>query len=243
VYPHEFDVFYKVLERGIGTKNLSKIVPGDMIRIIAPLGSRYNLMELREQGIEEVHVIGGGVGMAPLVFLVQALRFYSFKVKAFVGISTIEFLKHTDDYYKHSFTEETKYAKIYYDDLIDIGLSENDIYISCEKKTTEAPGIKNLFIGNISDYYKEYLSEKMNGKKQAAFSCGPTLMMREINRICKENKIPLKVLLEKRMACGIGVCFSCVCQIKNEKGDYQNMKVCVDGPVFNAEDVKELNDE
>ena len=241
VYPYEFDVFYKVLERGIGTKNLSKIVSGDIIRIIAPLGSRYNLRELREQGIEEVHVIGGGVGMAPLVFLVQALRFFSFKIKAFVGISSIEFLKHSDDYYKHSFTEETKYAKIYYDDLIDIGLTENDIYISCEEKTDEAPGIKNLFIGNISDYYKQFLSQKSNGKGSIAFSCGPTLMMKEVNSICKEYKIPLKVLLEKRMACGIGVCFSCICQIKSKDGDYQNMKVCVDGPIFDAKDVKELN--
>jgi NAD(P)H-flavin reductase len=251
VYPYEFDIFYKVLEKGVGTKNLTRLKPsfkgkagsGDMIRIIAPLGTRYDLRKIREEGIENIHVIGGGVGMAPLVFLIQSLKFYSFKIKAFVGISSIEFLKYPDDYYKNSFIEQTKDVKIYYDDLMDTGLSEDDTYVSCEKEIEAAQGIKNLYSGNISDYYKQFLAKNRNHNKTVAFSCGPTLMMKEINKICQEYKIPLKVLLEKRMACGIGVCFSCVCRVKDKTGDYHNSKVCVDGPIYNAEDVKELNDE
>jgi NAD(P)H-flavin reductase len=251
VYPYEFDIFYKVLEKGVGTKNLTRLKPslkgtqksGDMIRIIAPLGSRYNLKELREKGIEEVHVIGGGVGMAPLIFLIQSLKFFSFKIKAFVGISSIEFLKYSDDYYKHSFIEQAKDARIYYDDLIDIGLSEEDIYISCEKETDESQGIKNLFFGNIADYYRDVIAGSGDRNKRIAFSCGPTLMLKAINKICRQYYIPLKVLLEKRMACGIGVCFSCVCQVRDQSGDYHYSKVCMDGPIYNAEDVKELNNE
>jgi dihydroorotate dehydrogenase electron transfer subunit len=45
------------------------------------------------------------------------------------------------------------------------------------------------------------------------------------------------------MACGIGVCFSCVCQVRDQSGDYHYSKVCMDGPIYNAEDVKELNNE
>jgi NAD(P)H-flavin reductase len=251
VYPYEFDIFYKVLEKGVGTKNLTRLKPslkgiqksGDIIRIIAPLGSRYNLKELREKGIEEVHVIGGGVGMAPLIFLIQYLRFFSFKIKAFVGISSIEFIKYADDYYKHSFVAQTRDARIYYDDLIDIGLSEDDIYISCEKETGDAQGIKNVFFGNIADYYRDVLSGSGDGNKRIAFSCGSTLMLQAVNKICREYNIPLKVLLEKRMACGIGVCFSCVCQVRDQSGNYYYSKVCMDGPIYNAEDVKELNDE
>lgn len=65
------------------------------------------------------------------------------------------------------------------------------------------------------------------------YACGPQNMLREVSRIAKTKGVPCQVLLEERMACGIGACMSCVC--KTKEGEYR--RVCVDGPVFNADEV------
>ena len=59
-------------------------------------------------------------------------------------------------------------------------------------------------------------------------------MMKKIKKISNAFEFPLYILLEKRMACGIGVCFSCVCQMTS--GEYS--RVCIDGPIYNAKEVE-----
>jgi len=65
------------------------------------------------------------------------------------------------------------------------------------------------------------------------YACGPQNMLKEVAKIAKRRGILCQVLLEERMACGIGACMSCACPTK--EGNYQ--RVCVDGPVFDAEEV------
>jgi dihydroorotate dehydrogenase electron transfer subunit len=241
IFPDEFDIFYKVIKNGVGTTELAELKKNAQIEIMGPLGKRFNLRELPSLDLEEIHVIGGGVGMAPLVFMVQALRFFNFKVKAFIGIVRYDFLKHKDDY-AGSYHEDPENAYIYIDDLLDAGLSEDDIYISCDQDTkTNESKIRNCQIGFISDYYEQYLNERNFGNEQVvkvrAITCGPTAMMKAIYQITDRFKIPLKVLMEKRMACGIGVCLSCVCHAKTENGEKQYLRVCKEGPLFDAEEI------
>jgi NAD(P)H-flavin reductase len=93
VFPHRFEVFYKIIEDGVGTNELKRIQPDQEIQMLGPLGSVTDVSKWLSDDISEVHLIGGGVGMAPLVFFGQALKFYSFKLKAFIGIDRIESLK------------------------------------------------------------------------------------------------------------------------------------------------------
>ncbi|MBE9914733.1 dihydroorotate dehydrogenase electron transfer subunit [Paenibacillus donghaensis] len=65
------------------------------------------------------------------------------------------------------------------------------------------------------------------------FVCGPLGMMKAAARMAEGLDTKVYVSLEKRMACGIGACY--VCSITNTDG---NRKVCTDGPVFLAEEVK-----
>jgi dihydroorotate dehydrogenase electron transfer subunit len=236
VYPHELDVLYKVIKNGIGTHELKDIKKGNKLHIIGPLGKKYNLRSLRDQGVEEIHVIGGGVGMAPLVLLVQALKFFSFNIKAFVGIENLKMLNHGDGYYENTFVDDPQNVKIYYDDLLSIGLTEENIYVTSMESKDDQCNIRNFQTGLISDYYRKYLTTHNNIVKVKAFTCGPFAMMKEIYKITTEYKIPLQVFMEKRMACGIGVCLSCVCKTKkNDKATYS--RVCVEGPLFNAEEI------
>lgn len=63
------------------------------------------------------------------------------------------------------------------------------------------------------------------------FSCGPFEMMKRAVEVSAKKKIPHQVLLESKMACGIGACLSCVVAVK--MGGY--LRVCKDGPVFDGE--------
>ena len=61
----------------------------------------------------------------------------------------------------------------------------------------------------------------------------PTTLER-IAAFCRARKIPAQVALEERMGCGFGLCFSCVVPVARKDGSgYDNVRSCVDGPVFN----------
>ena len=66
-------------------------------------------------------------------------------------------------------------------------------------------------------------------------TCGPTVMMRGVAKLCAEAGTPCKASLEHKMACGLGACLGCTCHTK-----VGPKTVCKDGPVFDAGEVFEL---
>lgn len=77
-------------------------------------------------------------------------------------------------------------------------------------------------------------------KGDVIFACGPAPMLRAVKEYAAKNGIECFISLEERMACGIGACLACVCQSvhKDEHSHVCNKRVCKDGPVFRAEEVK-----
>lgn len=74
------------------------------------------------------------------------------------------------------------------------------------------------------------------GAPDVIFACGPTPMLRAVQRIALEREIPCQISLEERMGCGLGACLVCNCKVRAANGfDYK--RVCVDGPVFDAREV------
>lgn len=65
-------------------------------------------------------------------------------------------------------------------------------------------------------------------------SCGPEIMMEKVAAVAADRMVPCEVSLETPMACGIGVCFSCVARIRQPNGDWDYKRTCVEGPVFDA---------
>ena len=178
--------------------------------------------------------------MAPLVYMVQALRFFAFDIKAFIGIESFDILKHKEDSFADgSFSENPKDLKLYVDDLKATGIKSADIYVSCDKQSSYEKGTvlkNNFFYGFVSKQYKRYLENRSTSKNILAFTCGPNVLMEKIHKITSKHDIPLKVLMERRMGCGIGVCLSCVCKTNQSTSGYS--RVCIDGPIFNSEDIK-----
>lgn len=83
------------------------------------------------------------------------------------------------------------------------------------------------------------LAEKLSesDKTAAVLACGPEPMLRAVVALCKERGVPCQVSLEQRMGCGVGACVVCSC-LTVRNGEEYYARVCKDGPVFNAEEVK-----
>lgn len=68
------------------------------------------------------------------------------------------------------------------------------------------------------------------------YVCGPLMMMKGIVDIANKHNIKCEVSMEQKMACGVGNCLVCVCKTKKNNQE-KFAHVCIDGPVFKAEEV------
>jgi dihydroorotate dehydrogenase electron transfer subunit len=71
-------------------------------------------------------------------------------------------------------------------------------------------------------------------KAQVLYAACEPATLRQVAELCRERKLPAQVALEERMGCGFGFCFTCVVPVARPDGSgYDNLRACVDGPVFN----------
>ena len=179
---------------GKGTAEFSKLQSGDTIDVLGPLGNGFNL----EDG--KAILIGGGIGIPPMLQLAKELRCEKTIV---LGYRDEEFLSAEFEPY-------------------------GDVFMSSDSGTL---GVK----GTVMDAIREYGIEGTH-----IYACGPTPMLRAIQKYALENNIRAQLSLEERMACGVGACLACVCKSKevDHHSKVHNKRICKDGPVFYAEEVE-----
>jgi dihydroorotate dehydrogenase electron transfer subunit len=88
-------------------------------------------------------------------------------------------------------------------------------------------------LGRVTDILEPMLRERA-GQPVMVYCCGPTPMMRAVGELCLSLGIPCQLSVEVSMPCGIGVCMGCVLDL----ADGRRVRCCVDGPVFEASEVK-----
>jgi dihydroorotate dehydrogenase electron transfer subunit len=66
------------------------------------------------------------------------------------------------------------------------------------------------------------------------YACGPMGMLAAVDRICADYNLPCQLAVEESMACGIGVCMTCVLPVRGDDGMTRMLRSCKDGPVFNG---------
>jgi len=66
------------------------------------------------------------------------------------------------------------------------------------------------------------------------YSCGPMAMLAAISDLVKETDVVHQCAVEESMACGIGICMTCVLPIKNSDGTTSMLRSCIDGPVMDG---------
>lgn len=70
------------------------------------------------------------------------------------------------------------------------------------------------------------------------YACGPMPMLRAVGDLARARGIRAQVAVEEAMACGIGVCMTCVLPVRGDDGRTRLVRSCVDGPVFDADRVR-----
>jgi dihydroorotate dehydrogenase electron transfer subunit len=70
------------------------------------------------------------------------------------------------------------------------------------------------------------------------YSCGPMGMLRAITELVSATDVIHQCAVEESMACGIGICMTCVLPVENEDGQVSMLRSCIDGPVMDGSKVK-----
>ena len=77
-----------------------------------------------------------------------------------------------------------------------------------------------------------------DGRTDVIYACGPMPMLRQITLLARRYDIPVQAAVEEAMACGVGVCMTCVLPVIGSDGITRMSRSCVDGPVFRGESVR-----
>jgi dihydroorotate dehydrogenase electron transfer subunit len=179
---------------GKGTETLAKLQTDDLLNLIYPLGNSFSLPEKNKKSL----LIGGGCGIAPLLFLGKYLKSNDYVLDILLGFRN-----------KERIIEFEEYRKI------------GNVFLTTEDGSKGEKG----FVTDHSVFFSESYDN--------IYCCGPEPMMKAVAAFCKKNNISCEVSLENLMACGIGACLCCV--VNTVKG---NLCTCIDGPVFNINDLK-----
>ncbi len=216
------EILYCVV--GPATLRMTTLKAGDSLSVIGPLGKGF----WTPQGKKTALLVLGGMGTAPIQHLAKDLaseeRQGNIQVVAFAGAKTareLPFEKRMDEISQElgfSIREFARYG-------IESMLATDD----------GSAG----FHGLVTDCFVQWLKENHPEPKGAIiYSCGPEPMMAKVAEIAKSRYIDCQVSMERRMACGIGVCQSCAVECRVEGSNETVYKMCCeDGPVFDAKEV------
>ena len=89
--------------------------------------------------------------------------------------------------------------------------------------------------GIVTDVLSQVIHD---ARTDVIYACGPMPMLREVTSDAGKYDIPVFASVEESMACGIGVCMSCVLPVRGTDGITRMVRSCVDGPVFRADQVR-----
>lgn len=214
------EVLYKIV--GGGLQQLSNKRNGDSISVLGPIGQPFKPSSDRANAL----LIGGGVGIPPMVFLADRLRRHAdtWKPLAILG-SEIPF-----PFDAQSSGMETPWL----DDHINRTMPLLDEWGIPVRLATLA-GFKGCFDGYVTDLADKWLTTlaKEELAKVEIFACGPTPMLKAVAALAARYDVPCQVSLEEFMACAVGGCAGCAVRIETPDGPAMK-RVCVDGPVFDA---------
>lgn len=208
--PVGIDVVYLVI--GKMTSRLAQCQAGDKLEVWGPLGNGFSC-----EPVENLIMVAGGIGQTPFLALGRQFlgnRAYygplgqqvvaSKSVTLCYGVRNKEYLAGEEDFRNCG---------------IDLRISSDDGSVGHQ--------------GLVTELLEQALDEKA-GSPIRITCCGPEPMMEAVAKIAAARQVSCEVSLETPMACGIGICFSCVVKTLQPDGDWDYKRTCVEGPVFDA---------
>ncbi len=211
--PQGVDVVYLVVGRM--TRRLAQVRPGDPLDVWGPLGNGFP-----PAASDRLVMVAGGIGQTPFLALGREalggrrygepprVRPRVANVTLCYGVRTAEQLAGADDF---------RAAGI-------------DLRIASDDGTIGRRGL-------VTELLAEVLAEHGEQGCQLAV-CGPEPMMQAVAKLAAARGVACDVSLETPMACGIGICFSCVAKVRQPDGGWDYKRTCVEGPVFDAQKIE-----
>jgi len=89
--------------------------------------------------------------------------------------------------------------------------------------------------GLVTDMLTQVIHET---RADVIYACGPMGMLRQVSSVASRYDLPVQALVEESMACGTGVCMTCVLPVIGDDGVTRMVRSCVDGPVFRGDMVR-----
>lgn len=214
------DILYCVL--GPATLRLTTLTTGASINVVGPLGNGFHIPKDKKNAF----LIAGGMGTPPLQHLAKLLRDSrsEMEVTVFAG------------------------AKSRLDLPIDGRLDEISMELGFSLPEFAKLGIESViatddgsvgFKGLVSDCFVQWLKQNnIDSASSIICACGPEKMLARIAQIAQDRNIDCLVSMERRMACGTGLCQGCAVECKSADAGNKIYKMCCqDGPVFNTKEV------
>lgn len=211
--PDGLDLVYHVL--GKFTRRLAQCQPGQTLDVWGPLGNGFPASKC-----DHLVMVAGGVGQTPLLTLAK------------------EHLGHCR--YGLPARCVPRVAKV----TLCYGARSSDLLAGVRDFEGQGVTVKLAtddgtvgHHGFVTELLEQILIEESRQPARDALQvvcCGPEPMMQAATKIALAHDVPCLVSLETPMACGIGICFSCVAKVLQSDGTWDYKRTCVEGPVFEA---------
>ena len=194
------ELLYKAV--GPATRQLARVRAGEAVSLLGPLGNAFQIAS----GTRRLYLAAGGVGVAPMVFLLEWLRATPPAppvCRLFLG-----------------------------------GRSREDLLCAEEIERLGTPVVLTTDDGSCGDQclVTNPLEEAIRREPpDLVLACGPTAMLACVLGIVRAGSVPCQVSIETMMACGMGACLGCA--VSGRQDDTRYLHACLDGPVFDAEEI------
>ena len=209
---------------GPATLRITTISPGDSISVIGPLGNGFSIPENKKT----VLLVVGGMGVPPLLHLAKHLTTDEsspkLNIMAFAGAKTARQLP-----FECCLDEISQQLGFSLPEFAEFGVE------SLVATDDGSAGYR----GFITDCLVDWLSKSsIPAEEIIIYSCGPESMLAKMAEFAKEKNIDCQLSLERRMACGIGLCQSCAveCRVNGSNETVYKM-CCKDGPIFDSKEL------
>ena len=205
------------LRKGVMTRGLAASALGTRVTLWGPLGNGFANTEC-----DRLIMAVGGIGQTPMLMLGSEA----------IGVRSYGDPTRTNRWAKSAeliYGARRKSLLAGVDDFRGAGF---DVTL-CTDDGSE--GLKQ----RVPDVLAARLGQLSSDQQIRVVTCGPEIMMEKVANACEQASVACEVSMETPMACGIGICFSCVAKVRQGDGpnDWDYKRTCVEGPVFNSEDI------
>lgn len=218
------DILYKVV--GPGLDKLSRQRVGTRLSLLGPIGRGFTASSDRPRSL----LIGGGVGIPPMIFLADALR-----RRTDVRWQPLVLMGSEIPFPFRARPSTLLIPAMPAGVIAGMPLLEDWSVPSRLASLAGFPGCYEGYVTALAEVWLATLEPQALGET-AIYACGPTPMLKAVAGLARRYGVPAEVSLEEFMACAVGGCAGCAVPVLID-GALAMKRVCVDGPVFDADAV------